>query len=133
MSQLAKPTVLVADDDDDIRELVCVVLRLTGLLPRAVSTGDEALHLARTRDWRMVVLDVDMPGRTGLEICRELKGSALSRLPILLMSAHCAPQDVAAGYAAGADDFLAKPFGPRDLVRRAAELVPFTASAGSPA
>lgn len=129
MSELAAPTVLVADDDEDIRELVCVVLRHAGLEPWAVPTGDEALDAARTRDWRMAVLDVNMPGLTGVEICRELKGSELARMPILLMSGDSAPQDVAAGYAAGADEFLPKPFGMQDLLRRVTELL----SAGAPA
>lgn len=133
MCELAEPTVLVADDDDDIRELVCLVLRHAGLEPWAVPTGDAALDAARLRDWRMAVLDVNMPGRTGVEICRALKGSELARMPVLLMSADCGPQDVAAGYAAGADYFLPKPFGPAELLRRVRDLLPVAGPAGASA
>lgn len=129
MYERATPTVLVADDDDEIREFVCVVLRQAGLEPWAVPTGDEALDAARSQDWRMAVLDVNMPGLTGVEICRELKGGERARMPILLMSGDCAPQEVAAGYAAGADYFLPKPFGRQHLLRRVTELL----SAGAPA
>ena len=114
------PRVLVADDEDDIRALVAVAVRRAGCaLVASVADGDTALDVARSHLPDLVVLDVSMPGRTGLEVCATLKsGPATTGVRVLLLSAGASPAEVARGLAAGADDYLPKPFSVADLVRQ---------------
>ena len=116
--------VLIADDDDDIRRLVELVLQKAGILADAVDGGIPALEAARSTSRELLVLDVRMPDMSGLEVCRQLKSDeATSGGHILLMSSDYTTEDVAAGYAAGADDYLPKPFSPSELVRRVTRLL----------
>ena len=111
-------TVVVADDDADIRSLVALSVAKAGLTLLA-SVGDGALALAAIREHRpdLAILDVSMPELTGLEVCRGAREDAsLSDLRILLLSASVDENTQAVGLAAGADYFLAKPFSPRELV-----------------
>ena len=119
------PRVLVADDEEDIRALVCLAVRKAGCtVTAAVADGDAALDTARADVPALAVLDVSMPGRTGLEVCAALRAeSATAGIRILLLSAGASADDVARGLAAGADAYLAKPFGVTDLVARVRELV----------
>jgi len=117
-------SVLIADDDDDIRRLVSVVLAQAGIEAEAVAGGVAALDAARTYSRDVIVLDVRMPDMSGLDVCRELKSNAATaNSQVLLMSSDYSAEDVAAGFAAGADDYLAKPFSPRELVRRVGRLL----------
>jgi CheY-like chemotaxis protein len=113
------PRVLVADDEDDIRALVGVAVRRAGCaLVESVADGEAALACARTARPDLVVLDVSMPGRTGLEVCAALRDDpATAGIRVLLLSAGASPDDVARGLAAGADAYLPKPFSVADLVR----------------
>lgn len=116
--------VLVADDDADIRALVLLALRNAGFQTETVDGGVEALAAARREKRHVLVLDVRMPDMSGLEVCRQLKaadGTADSQ--VLMISADSSSEDVAAGYAAGADDYLPKPFSPRELVQRVGLLI----------
>jgi CheY-like chemotaxis protein len=110
--------VLVADDEDDIRALVGVAVRRAGcVVVASEADGEAALLSARTELPDLVVLDVSMPGRTGLEVCAALRqdpGTVWIR--VLLLSAGASPDDVARGLAAGADAYLPKPFSVADLV-----------------
>ncbi|MCW2497389.1 response regulator [Jatrophihabitans sp.] len=116
--------VLIADDDDDIRRLVEIVLQKAGIPADSVDGGIPALEAARTACRQLVVLDVRMPDMSGLEVCRQLKADdATSCSHVLLMSSDYTTEDVAAGYAAGADDYLPKPFSPGELVRRVTRLL----------
>ena len=110
--------VLVADDEDDIRDLVCLAVRKAGCaVVRSVSDGAEALTAALTDLPDLAVLDVSMPGATGLEVCAALRRDPdTAGVPVLLLSAGASPDDVARGLAAGADAYLAKPFSVADLV-----------------
>ena len=112
------PRVLVADDEDDIRALVAVAVRRAGCtVVGSVADGDDALARARAELPDLTVLDVSMPGRTGLEVCTELRadpGTAAVR--VLLLSAGASAEDVARGLAAGADAYLPKPFSVAGLV-----------------
>jgi DNA-binding response OmpR family regulator len=112
------PRVLVADDEDDIRALVGVAVRRAGcVLVAAVADGEAALISARTELPDLVVLDVSMPGRTGLDVCAELRQDpGTAGIRVLLLSAGASPDDVARGLAAGADAYLPKPFSVADLV-----------------
>lgn len=116
--------VLIVDDDDDIRRLVEIVLQKAGIPADSVDGGIPALEAARTTARELVVLDVRMPDLSGLEVCRQLKADeATAASHILLMSSDYTTEDVAAGYAAGADDYLPKPFSPGELVRRVTRLL----------
>ncbi len=114
------PRVLVADDEDDIRALVCLaVTRAGGAVVGAVADGTTALAAARSDLPDLAVLDVSMPGATGLEVCTALRAEAATAgIRILLLSAGASLDDVAAGLAAGADAYLAKPFQVSGLVRQ---------------
>jgi DNA-binding response OmpR family regulator len=104
--------VLVADDEDDIRGLVCLAVAKAGCtVIGSVPDGDVALSTARSELPDLAVLDVSMPGATGLEVCTALREDpATAGIRILLLSAGASPDDVARGLAAGADAYLAKPF-----------------------
>ena len=129
MEQTA-PRVLVADDEDDIRGLVCLAVRRAGCTVVAdVADGRQALEAARAERPDLAVLDVSMPGATGLEVCTALRaGGATAGVRVLLLSAGASADDVARGLAAGADSYLAKPFSVAGLVARVREL-----TAGVPA
>ncbi len=116
-------SILVADDDPDILEFVCVALRAAGFHPEPVEGGRQALAAAELEKRKMLVLDVRMPEVSGLDVCRAVKAREDGSSSILLMSADASTEDVAAGYAAGADDYLPKPFSPRELVARVRKLL----------
>ena len=110
--------VLVADDEDDIRDLVCLAVRKAGAAEvTAVADGTTALAEAHLRLPDLAVLDVSMPGATGLEVCSALRADpATAGIAILLLSAGASLDDVARGLSAGADAYLAKPFSVAGLV-----------------
>ena len=120
----AAPRVLVADDEDDIRALVGLAVRRAGCtVATEVADGTQALIAARTEPPDLAVLDVSMPGPTGLEVCTALRADpATAAVPVLLLSAGATPEDVARGLAVGADAYLAKPFSVAGLVARVREL-----------
>jgi DNA-binding response OmpR family regulator len=122
---LSAVRVLVADDEDDIRALVALAVRKAGcVVVASVADGAAALDLARAELPELAVLDVSMPGATGLEVCIALRADpATAAIRILLLSAGASPEDVAAGLAAGADAYLAKPFQVSGLVRQVHALV----------
>ena len=112
--------VLVADDEDDIRALVCLAVRKAGCtVTHSLADGSAALATARAELPDLAVLDVSMPGKTGLEVCAALRADpATAGTRILLLSAGASPDDVGRGLAAGADAYLAKPFGVAALVQQ---------------
>jgi len=112
-------TVLVADDDADIRALVTRKLELAGYQVIAVGDGCAALEAAVACAPDVVLLDVTMPGLDGVEVCRRLRARPdFGAVPILLLTAQAQEADVARGRAMGADDYVVKPFSPRELLRR---------------
>jgi DNA-binding response OmpR family regulator len=112
--------VLVADDDPDIRELVRFKLEQGGHEVTTVGDGDAALAAVRTDGpYALIVLDVTMPKLTGIEVCEELRNDpATQAVPVLLLTARAQETDVERGFAAGADDYIVKPFSPRELTDR---------------
>lgn len=110
--------VLVSDDEEDIRALVCLaVAKAGGSVVRSVADGKAALAAAGAERPDLAVLDVWMPGITGLEVCAALRADpATADIRILLLSAGASDDDVARGIAAGADAYLAKPFSVAGLV-----------------
>lgn len=113
------PLVLVADDEDDIRELVRFRLTRAGYRVLVFEDGEQALAGAREHHPRLAVLDVMMPKLTGLEVTRALRSAEDTKdLPVILLTARVQDPDVAAGFEAGADDYLKKPFSPQELTAR---------------
>ncbi|BCJ50763.1 hypothetical protein Asp14428_22380 [Actinoplanes sp. NBRC 14428] len=111
--------VLVADDDADIRDLVAFKLEQAGLEVVAVEDGQAAVEQARTRRPALAVLDVSMPGLSGIDVCRMLRADpATAGMLIIMLTARVQEQDVEGGFSAGADDYVTKPFSPRELVTR---------------
>src|SRR3712207_1709588 len=98
--------ILVADDDPDIRDLVAFKLEQAGYDVAAVDDGPAALAAARSAPPDLVVLDVMMPGLSGIDVCRELRADPATRgLPVILLTARAQEGDVEVGFAAGADDY----------------------------
>ncbi|GAA1561505.1 response regulator transcription factor [Dactylosporangium cerinum] len=111
--------ILVADDDMDIRDLVAFKLEQAGYDVVAVDNGLAALTEATQNPPDLVVLDVMMPGMSGIDVCRQLRQDAGTKaLPIILLTARAQEGDVEVGFGAGADDYIVKPFSPRELVSR---------------
>ena len=111
--------VLVADDDADIRDLVAFKLEQAGHEVIAVGDGQAALEQARSRHPGLAVLDVSMPGLSGIDVCRMLRADpATAGMVIIMLTARVQEQDVEGGFSAGADDYVTKPFSPRELVSR---------------
>ena len=108
--------VLVVDDDATVREVVVDYLRAAGHDVDEAVDGEGALDAVRDQPADLVVLDVMMPGIDGLEVCRRLR--RLSDVPIVLLTALGNEQDRVVGLEIGADDYVTKPFSPRELVLR---------------
>ena len=114
-----RPVVLVADDDDDIRDLVAFRLDRAGYEVLRAGDGEQALELAKQHRPDLAVLDVMMPKLTGYDVTRELRASAeTSRIPVILLTARVQEADVARGFEAGADDYVKKPFSMAELLAR---------------
>jgi DNA-binding response OmpR family regulator len=111
--------VLVAEDDRDIADLIALYLRRAGWTPYVVANGTEALEYARAHAVDALVLDVMMPGMSGLEVCRALRADrATAAIPIIVVTARADDSDRILGLELGADDYLSKPFNPDELVAR---------------
>lgn len=117
-------TVLVAEDDQDVRDLVAYKLKQSGFDVIAVADGTAALSAAREHTPEMAVLDVTMPGMSGLDVCRLLRATpGTSRMLIIILTASTDPDDVERGYGAGADDYIGKPFSLAELTDRVGALL----------
>ncbi|HEX9378085.1 MAG TPA: response regulator [Gaiellaceae bacterium] len=124
MTDRDAPLVLVADDEEDIRALVAFRLKRAGYEVITAADGEEALLLATTRLPDLVVLDMMMPKATGLEVTHSMREhDATKDIPVILLTARAQEGDVARGFAAGADDYVKKPFSPQDLQARVQALL----------
>jgi DNA-binding response OmpR family regulator len=110
----AKPVVLVADDDPDIRTLVRIRLERAGYTVVSAADGAEALELAVANHPDVAILDVSMPNLTGLEVTRALRERYVSS-PVILLTARAMEVDVREGGDAGAAAYITKPFSPQEL------------------
>lgn len=116
-----KPHLLVIDDDDRLRDLLCRYLTEQGLIVSTASSAAPVRDMLRSFSYDLMVLDVMMPGETGLELVRSLRGDVLfpgRNMPILLLTARGEADDRIEGFETGADDYLSKPFEPRELLLR---------------
>jgi DNA-binding response OmpR family regulator len=118
------PRILVVEDETNIRELVALHLRLEHALPVEAEDGPTALELARQRKFDLVILDLMLPGLDGLTVCRAIrKDSPNQATPILMLTARREETDKVLGLDSGADDYLTKPFGVRELMARVRALL----------
>jgi DNA-binding response OmpR family regulator len=116
--------VVVADDEDDILELVTTIIERAGHRVVPVRDGAAALAAVRERRPDLVVLDISMPKVDGLEVLRLLRSDdETSELPVLLLSARAQEDDVRLGFATGASAYVKKPFSPGELSRRVDDLL----------
>jgi two-component system response regulator MtrA len=120
-SKLDSPLILYADDDFDSQQSIYLVLEEAGMDVVFAENGIRALDLWRANSIDAVVLDVMMPEMDGLEACQYIRKE--SSVPILLLTARGKEEDILAGFNAGADDYIIKPFKPRELVARIAALL----------
>ncbi|GGK02759.1 hypothetical protein GCM10010123_35910 [Pilimelia anulata] len=117
-------TVLIAEDDTDIRDLVIFRLKQAELDVIEVKDGLAAVAAALRDRPDVAVLDVAMPGLSGLEVCRQLRAAPETRhMLILLLTARAQETDIEQGFAVGADDYMTKPFSPRELATRVRSLL----------
>src|SRR3954452_5957406 len=116
---IPKPNILVVDDERDLVELVRYNLERGGYGVITAFDGETALDAAQRRRPDLVVLDVMMPGIDGLEVCRRLRADVRTAgTPIIMLTAKAAEADRVVGLELGADDYVIKPFSPRELVAR---------------
>jgi DNA-binding response OmpR family regulator len=111
-----QPTVLVVEDEASIASFVSLYLKNAGYGVRTAATGGEALRQAAAGDVSLIVLDLMLPDIDGIEVCRRIRAS--STVPILMLTARDEDVDKIIGLEVGADDYLTKPFNPRELVAR---------------
>jgi two-component system phosphate regulon response regulator PhoB len=111
--------ILIADDEDDVRELVARQLKAAGYTAILAADGAEAIEKARKEKPALLVLDIMMPGMTGIDACKAMRGDSLTaRMPILFLTAKTDEIDRVLGLELGADDYMTKPFSPRELILR---------------
>jgi two-component system response regulator MtrA len=108
--------VLVVDDDTALAEMIGIVLKSEGFDPVFCADGDAALGVFRASQPDLVLLDLMLPGKDGTEVCREIR--AESGLPIIMLTAKSDTVDIVTGLESGADDYISKPFKPKELVAR---------------
>jgi two-component system response regulator ResD len=113
--------ILVVDDEPNIREVVGLYLRQDGHAVVVAANGEEALRLYRQARPDLVVLDLMLPGLSGLEVCRRIQGER--RVPLIMLTAKGEEEDRIVGLGVGADDYVVKPFSSRELVARVAAVL----------
>ena len=112
---------LLVEDDERLARFTTEFLEQNGVVVTRAGDGENALALSRTRAFDIVILDLLLPQRDGLSVCRELR--SMSDVPILVVTARTAEHDRVLGLELGADDYLTKPFSPRELLARVRALV----------
>jgi DNA-binding response OmpR family regulator len=109
--------ILLVDDDTTLLEVTAFALRRAGFLVVLAHDGEQALRLWSDEQPDLIILDIQLPGKDGLTLCREIR--ALSNVPIILLTVRSSDEDIVHGLEIGADDYLAKPFSPKQLIARA--------------
>jgi len=110
------PRIMIVEDEPELAELVADYARAAGYMPLVLGDGAEALQAIRQQPPALVVLDLMLPGLDGLSVCRALR--AFSEVPVVMVTARVEEIDRLLGLEAGADDYLCKPFSPRELMAR---------------
>lgn len=122
------PLILVADDSLTIRTMVASRLERSGYDVELATNGDEAVEFAGRLRPDLYIFDVEMPGKTGLEVTQQLRAEG-DTAPVILLTSLDNADDIAAGQAAGADEYITKPFSPQDLYLLVSSLLPSAANA----
>lgn len=134
---MTKPTgkkVLIADDEEDVLALVTGSLKAAGFATLNADDGPSALSSAREHLPALIVLDLMLPGMSGLEVCKTLKSEPSTRhIPIVMLTAKSDEVDRILGFELGADDYMTKPFSPRELVLRVQSVLRRTNAPAEPA
>ena len=129
-----KPKVLVVDDEPDAVELVSFNLKAAGMEVATAGDGNEALKKARSIQPNLIILDIMLPEVDGIEICKILRRDPkTSAIPIIMLTAKAAEVDRVLGLELGADDYVTKPFSPRELLLRVKRLLRVTQTPATPA
>jgi two-component system phosphate regulon response regulator PhoB len=116
---MAGEHVLIVEDDEDIAELLEYNLQRQGYRPSCAGTGEEGLRKARENRPDLILLDLMLPGLSGLDVCRALKDAEVTAsIPVIMLTAKGEEEDIVAGFNAGADDYVTKPFRPKILLAR---------------
>ena len=116
---MGREAIIVVEDEADIREVIEHNLCREGYAVRATSDGEDGLHLAQTTAPDLVLLDLMLPGLDGVEVCRRLKADPLTHsIPVIMVTAKGEESDIVLGLGVGADDYVTKPFSPRELLAR---------------
>ena len=116
---MAGEHILIVEDEEDIAELLEYNLDRQGYQPESVGTGEDGLQLARESLPDLVLLDLMLPKLSGLEVCRSLKADPeTAKIPVIMLTAKGEEEDIIAGFDAGADDYVTKPFRPKVLLAR---------------
>ena len=126
-----QPTILVVDDDPHIRQLLAFALSKAGMTPVEAADGEAALRCVAEQPPSLVILDINMPRMDGLEVCRRIR--AQGELPILFLSSRDEEIDRVLGIELGADDYVVKPFSPREVTARVAAILRRSAPRAAPA
>ncbi len=114
-------TILVVDDEERIRRLLRMYLEREGYLTEEAEDGIQALEMAMERDYDLILLDVMMPGKDGIEVCKELREHKST--PIIMLTAKGEEVNRVQGFEVGTDDYIVKPFSPREVVLRVKALL----------
>jgi two-component system phosphate regulon response regulator PhoB len=118
-ARVTQKHILVVEDEEDIRELIAYNLEREGYQVTQVKSGEEAIATALETEPQIILLDLMLPGLGGLEVCRELRARPeTAEIPIVILSARGEESDVVTGLELGADDYMTKPFSPRELLAR---------------
>lgn len=116
---MGRSKIVVIEDEPDIVEVMCYNLQREGYQVSSTTRGDEGLELVRNQSPSLVILDLMLPGMDGLSVCQQIKSDPLTRsTPIIIVSAKGEESDVVIGLGLGADDYIAKPFSPREMLAR---------------
>jgi len=116
---MAGQYVLIVEDEEDIADLLEYNLTRQGYEAEAVGTGEDGLNLATEHPPALIILDLMLPKLSGLEVCRRLKANPdTAAIPVIMLTAKGEEEDIIAGFAAGADDYITKPFRPKVLLAR---------------
>lgn len=125
---MGKATVLIVDDEEDIRELVELNLAQVGYKVLSCETGEQALEIAGSKLPDLIILDLMLPGIDGLEVCKKLKSNIKTEnIPIVMLTAKGEEVDIVTGLELGADDYVTKPFKGKVLVARVRRILHRTA------
>ena len=116
---MSKPLIVVVEDETDIQDIIAYNLKREGYDVLTATRGDQGLSLIQAKNPDLVILDIMLPGIDGLTICQQLRAETKTKaLPIIILSAKEEESDVVIGLGLGADDYIPKPFSPRELLAR---------------